>query len=769
MRIERKNVLCGLGKLLAVLVMLGVPATVSAAVPQTIAYQGYLTDAAGAPVNGTISIVFGLYTAPSGTAAPLWTETLGSVQVTNGVYSVLLGNVTPLSLAFDQQYWLGVKVGTDAEMTPRTAMTSAGYALRSVLAEGVSDSAVTGAMIASGAVTPDKLAPACNEGETLSQSAAGWVCTPLCTPTTEVCDGRDNNCDGTVDEGWLNNGKYDRNDACGNCITDCTAIYAKPNATGICDASGTPVCVMTCTPGYYDLNGMPVDGCEFHLDTTAIYVSGDDPLATNNATCGLGTAATGGHPCMTITYGIQRAQSAGRTKVLVADGSYNEPVTLVNGISLFGGYRADTWERHLTSTLTIIRGVSSIGNHDRTIIASGITSATTVEGFRIEGSRNDKASGNSYSVYISNSNANLVFLNNSIQAGNGGPATAAVTAASGQTGVNGAGRTAGNAAQYDAFDATGTGYCNASNNRQYANGGSLTCGADNVSGGNGGGNRCTPVPNTEYSGVDGITGQAGDGALGGPAGTSGDAGDDGELQTTLCYLPPASMVGVAGTNGTKGGNGAGGSGCISPSGSVISGQWVGTNASVGTTGGNGGGGGGGGAGGGGLCTSGGCTKDRLGAHGGGGGSGGCGGSGGGGGSAGGASFGFFIVGGSAPVITGNIVVRGIGGKGADGAAGGIGGAGGAGGAGGTSILVCGEAAGKGGDGGAGGNGGGGGGGCGAPSYAFYTSGVGTPNYCTSAGNVISGGAGGAAGNGGLSYGNSGSAGTAGQVGDCSLN
>ena len=99
-----------------------------AAVPQTINYQGYLTNAAGDPVNGTVSIVLSIYNVNSGGAA-LWSETQ-SVAVNNGLYSVILGSVTPINLSFDAQYYLGVKVGTDAEMTPRQVLTSVGYSYK---------------------------------------------------------------------------------------------------------------------------------------------------------------------------------------------------------------------------------------------------------------------------------------------------------------------------------------------------------------------------------------------------------------------------------------------------------------------------------------------------------------------------------------------------------------------------------------------------------------------------------------------------------------
>ena len=124
---------------------------VRAAPPQTISYQGFLTSSAGAPVNATLSVQFSLYSVASGGTA-LWTETQ-SVTVTNGNYSVILGNTTPISLPFDAPYFLGVTVGTDAEMTPRAALTIVPYAFRAITA----DTAVT-ANTATTATTANALA-----------------------------------------------------------------------------------------------------------------------------------------------------------------------------------------------------------------------------------------------------------------------------------------------------------------------------------------------------------------------------------------------------------------------------------------------------------------------------------------------------------------------------------------------------------------------------------------------------------------------------------
>ena len=125
------------GALAAVLVAVAVAL---AAVPQTITYQGILTHTGGTPVNGTVQMQFSLYSSATATV-PLWSESHQNVQVTQGRYSVVLGNGSPtpvlIDLPFDVPYYLGVKVGSDAEMTPRLPLTSTGYAMRAAAADSV--------------------------------------------------------------------------------------------------------------------------------------------------------------------------------------------------------------------------------------------------------------------------------------------------------------------------------------------------------------------------------------------------------------------------------------------------------------------------------------------------------------------------------------------------------------------------------------------------------------------------------------------------------
>ena len=632
----------------------------------------------------------------------------------------------------------------------------------------------------------------CTVGVGICQRQGNLVCNTAQTGVTcsvapgpsaaEVCNGLDDNCDGVVDNGFLNQstGLYDKPNACGSCTIDCTVQYAEPNASGTCVVvSNSPQCKMVCNANAFDLDGAVGDGCEFLLDTNGVYVSTNDSAAADDGSCGLGPVGTGtgNHPCKTIAQAIARADSLNRAHVLVANGIYAEAVTMSNGRSLLGGYAADSWQRNVASTGTYITGVATIPstNHDYTVRALSITSATVFEGFVVLGSSNTKTAGNSYAIYVSSANASLAIQNNVIIAGTGGEGGNGSSGSTGAFGVNGTGRSS-NPAGYDAFETNGS-PCSSTNNRQYANGGVLTCGGSSISGGNGGGNQCAPsTDNSQFSALNGVTG----GTSGGAGGASGPGGSDMILDSTgnTCYVSIATgwhNYGFNGGNGANGSHGTTTAGCtaLSASGTVVSGNWVGGTGPLGNAGANGGGGGGGGAGGGAHCQ--GCPTghDDLGAHGGGGGSGGCGGGGGGASTAGGGAFGIFIVGGTAPVVTGNQIQRGQGASGGRGGAGGSGGPGGAGADGGTTsaALFCTAPGGRGGNGGDGGNGSGGGGACGGTSVGIYTSGIGTTmNYCQAAGNnTITGGAAGAGGQGGYSLVNPGGVGTAGTLMTCSFN
>ena len=289
-----------------------------------------------------------------------------------------------------------------------------------------------------------------------------------------------------------------------------------------------------------------------------MYVSIDDPAANDVTGCGDGPVGTGAsnRPCLTIAQAFVEVAGSGglKTRIVVADGLYEETVSMVDSVSLLGGYRADTWERHLSTTLTTLRGSGALENHLYAVLSDvPITTATSLEGFHIEGPDNINPGGNSYAVYVSGASSDLNIAGNLIAAGDAGGGAGASAGASGPAGAGGSG---GPGASYDGFDAAGAGICNPFNNRKYSNAGARSCNGDDVGGGNGGGNQC-PVSDTgaELSGIDGSNGSAGVGGDGGGGGSGGDCLGGGD-----CFCNGSAGDGGVGGAGGQGGGGGGGCG-----------------------------------------------------------------------------------------------------------------------------------------------------------------------------------------------------------------
>ena len=110
--------------------------TLVSAIPQTFNINGKLTDTTNSPLSGTYTFNFSIYSAATG-GTHLWTSNAMSVTTdSNGIYNVILSNV---NLEFADQYYLGIKVGTDSEMSPRLNLTSSPYAFvaQNVSAAGI--------------------------------------------------------------------------------------------------------------------------------------------------------------------------------------------------------------------------------------------------------------------------------------------------------------------------------------------------------------------------------------------------------------------------------------------------------------------------------------------------------------------------------------------------------------------------------------------------------------------------------------------------------
>ncbi|MFC2085745.1 tail fiber domain-containing protein [Bacteroidota bacterium] len=112
--------------LVAVLAFISISSSVFAQAPDPLSFQGFVTTPGGAPINnGGIAMTFKLYEG----ATEIWSETHTSVAIAGGVFKVLLGSVIPLdSVRFNRPLSLGIKVGTDPEISPRTPLAATAYA-----------------------------------------------------------------------------------------------------------------------------------------------------------------------------------------------------------------------------------------------------------------------------------------------------------------------------------------------------------------------------------------------------------------------------------------------------------------------------------------------------------------------------------------------------------------------------------------------------------------------------------------------------------------
>jgi hypothetical protein len=132
-----------------------------AAVPTTINFQGRLANASGVTMaNGSYNMRFRIHTAPTG-GSLLWTETretTNRVVVTNGLFSVQLGSVTPLTASiFNNASTLYFEIElptpatatcstascqtwTEGAMTPRSVIAASAYAMNSATLDGLASS-----------------------------------------------------------------------------------------------------------------------------------------------------------------------------------------------------------------------------------------------------------------------------------------------------------------------------------------------------------------------------------------------------------------------------------------------------------------------------------------------------------------------------------------------------------------------------------------------------------------------------------------------------
>ena len=100
-----------------------------AEIPSMINYQGILTNNNGTIVtDGNYSLSFSIFEDTSG-GSQLWSETHSNVEITQGLFNVMLGSISSLAeIPFDTQYYLQISVDGEV-MADRIAFSSTAYSL----------------------------------------------------------------------------------------------------------------------------------------------------------------------------------------------------------------------------------------------------------------------------------------------------------------------------------------------------------------------------------------------------------------------------------------------------------------------------------------------------------------------------------------------------------------------------------------------------------------------------------------------------------------
>jgi len=102
-------------------------ASVAVELNDQIPIQGRLTDASGVPLNGNYTVMLSIYETPTG-GTLLCGSVMATVFVDHGLFNSTIDLCDAANAIEGDQLYLGVKVGADAEMTPRLPIYAVPYA-----------------------------------------------------------------------------------------------------------------------------------------------------------------------------------------------------------------------------------------------------------------------------------------------------------------------------------------------------------------------------------------------------------------------------------------------------------------------------------------------------------------------------------------------------------------------------------------------------------------------------------------------------------------
>ena len=123
--------------------------------PGALNFQGRLAKPDGTPVlDGAYTLQITFYDAATG-GNIIYSKIFPGAPVRNGAFALVIPGVS--SATFNSNAWIGIKIGGDPELSPRTQIVSVPYAMKSYLALTVPDNSLTSLKLIDGAVTTAKL------------------------------------------------------------------------------------------------------------------------------------------------------------------------------------------------------------------------------------------------------------------------------------------------------------------------------------------------------------------------------------------------------------------------------------------------------------------------------------------------------------------------------------------------------------------------------------------------------------------------------------
>ncbi len=261
-------------------------------IPPMITFQGFLADDAGQPITDTLSVLFKLYD-DAVTSTSLWMETQ-DVGIIDGIFDVYLGETTPIpDSVFDRtEVYLGIKVGSDEEMTPRQrlAATAWSYASACVFTVWYEDTDGDGYGVNASTTI------ACHKpsGFAANNTDCNDSSSSIHPDALEFCNGLDDDCSGVIDDGTAGSECDDFNQCTSNgCDNGACFFTDLPQGVG-CNDSDACTTSDVCD-GSGGCAGTPID-CDDSNECTTDSCSGGGCTHTfvpNDVPCSGGTCQDG--------------------------------------------------------------------------------------------------------------------------------------------------------------------------------------------------------------------------------------------------------------------------------------------------------------------------------------------------------------------------------------------------------------------------------------------------------------------------------------------